>query len=89
VQLILKQFGFAVLALVVALAVIIPSFFVVHFLLEEGYIVALGGIVGVAATLVIVFSRRYKGGGDGHPPAPRQTEELGAQQPVDSMERSR
>ena len=68
-RLLIHQVIFGTLAMLVALAVIFPSFVVVHELLAEGYLVALVGVIGLAALLIFVYSRRYKGGAPAPPDA--------------------
>jgi hypothetical protein len=69
-RLFVQQIFFGLVAMTAALAVILPAFVVVNFLLHEGYIVALVGVVALATLLVMLFARRYKGGANLPPPTP-------------------
>jgi hypothetical protein len=85
-RLLLQQIGFAIIALLVALLVIVPSFVVVDVLIREGYLVALIGITGLSAILILLFSRRFKGGTV--PPASGLREERPELQVRDTVHRS-
>lgn len=60
-RLFIEQLLFALLTLALALAIIYPAFRVVDFLIHRGHIVAVAGVLSLAALLMVFYSRRYGG----------------------------